>query len=198
MRSSAKHTLTRKEFLRGFWSDVVAEKMGMGSIPEEHPEAILLPQGSEGWSHLQENCTKCYQCISVCPHEAIRVIWNTGDEREGLPGIYANLIACQNCEDKPCIQACTSGALKAEAIGSRGLILNIDPERCLTYKDQFCMTCVSQCSVGNQALTLNSESHPVWNKDGCTGCGICIQACPAPGGAFNINYKEQVCPSQAS
>lgn len=198
MSTKSNNAITRQQFLRGFWPNFAADFKRGESMAIKLPEAILLPPGSPSWSHLIENCNKCYDCVSSCPHEALRVIWNTGDDREGLPGIYANISACQNCTQRPCISVCPSNALQPEESGARGQVIHIEERNCLSYQDQFCITCTNQCPGEHKALILDSQGHPAWIQELCAGCGICIQACPAPGGAITIRYKEQACPLPVS
>jgi len=194
MNTDVNSGMSRKDFLRGFLSGLASEFRDVCTEASKLPEPVFLPPGSRSWSHLRAHCTQCGECVSVCPHEALRITWDKGEVCEGLPGIHAGITACMECEGRPCIEACTSGALDPGVTGARGLTLVIDTNRCLAHQDQFCMSCVNQCPSESQALTMNSTGHPEWNQDNCSGCGICVQACPAPGGAFTVNYREEECP----
>ena len=51
------------------------------------------------------------------------------------------------------------------------------PERCVTYKGVACQVCAKACPVGERALVIDSDGHPVLKLEGCVGCGSCVKAC---------------------
>lgn len=158
---------------------------------------ILLPPGSDGWTHFLSNCNQCYDCISICPQEALRVVRDSGSIQEGYPAIFPALAICQDCSDQPCIAACPTEALSADPDRKPRQELYIDENTCLAFSGQFCMTCVSQCPLGGTALALDEDGKPKLNSEICTACGICIQVCPAPQTAIHIKHQEVTCQSPA-
>jgi len=198
MPSETPATFTRQQFLRGFWQNLAAEVQSVSQSLQGDATRILLPPGSQSWQHLLATCTQCYKCISVCPHEALRVVREDADHREGYPAIYPLLSACQNCPDMPCIEACENGTLSYANRHNSSQTLVVDPALCLNGQGHFCMSCVNQCPVGESALKLDENGLPEWNTAACTACGICIQACPAPTNAIKIQLEEAPCPSPAS
>ncbi len=98
-------------------------------------------------------CTGCRECEVVCSlyhfgecnpeKSAIRVV---RVEKDGL--VEAVPLVCQQCEQAPCIEACSAGAISRTAKLS--------------------------------TLAVNQEE--------CTGCGDCVDACPA--GCIFVNKPE--------
>ena len=53
---------------------------------------------------------------------------------------------------------------------------------CLNMTGSFCSTCVERCPEAG-AIALDGRTPKV-DPAVCTGCGDCVRACPAPGGAI--------------
>lgn len=65
------------------------------------------PEGQEMAPEVLYNknrCSKCYQCIDVCPHGAISVA------QDGF--ITINRYICNRCKEHMCVSACDEGALQ--------------------------------------------------------------------------------------
>lgn len=193
MQSESNTTITRQQFLRGFWSQLMAEVNPIEHQPQVSLSVFMLPPGSSSWSHLKDNCTQCYACLSACPHEALRVIREDNDDHWGLPAIQADQNACHNCVDKICIDSCPTDALIAGVSGARRQEIFFDEGNCLSYRGQFCITCATQCPAVNKAIIIDPGGHPVWKEENCLGCGTCIQICPAPERAIGLKQRESEC-----
>jgi len=131
----------------------------------------LRPPGAVAESLFLERCTRCSDCAKACPHGAI-----VFDKRDGSPVIFPDVVACQLCEDLPCIAACETEAL--EAVADRRDVrmgLALVSERSCTA-GQGCHACVSRCPT--DALSMNFEDmRLVVASERCVGCGICEQIC---------------------
>ena len=131
----------------------------------------LRPPGAVGESLFLERCTRCSDCAKACPHGAI-----VFDKRDGSPVIFPDVVACQLCEDLPCIAACETEALTAVA-DCRDVRMGVAlvSERSCTA-GQGCHACVSRCPT--DALSMNFEDmRLVVASERCVGCGICEQIC---------------------
>lgn len=117
-----------------------------------------------------EKCTGCRLCELVCAvrHDGIsnpmrsriRVIkWE--DE-----GIYVPM-ACQQCEDAPCLQACPAKAISQDEEMGR---VSVDYDICIG-----CRTCIAVCPFG--AMTFNSIDRRVIKCDLCDGDPQCVRFC---------------------
>jgi ferredoxin-type protein NapG len=87
------------------------------------------------------------------------------------------------CDDRPCIAACPTGALRFDVPAKMGTAV-VSPLACLAHQGTTCSACVEQCPVAGAMHWENGR--PVVDGDVCTGCGVCQSACPAPQNAILI------------
>lgn len=173
-------TITRKDFLKHWFSyfrQVAAEE----TTPAQNGR-FALPPGAQGLPHFRETCSRCYDCVSVCPHEALRVC-HDGSELEGYPVLEPNVAPCYRCADYPCISACKEEALKME-LAARPFGKTVPQKsQCLAARGMFCRSCQTACPFGEKVVQFGAEGPPQI-KENCDGCGICVNACPA--GAIQV------------
>ncbi len=53
---------------------------------------------------------------------------------------------------------------------------------CLAYQKSFCSVCSERCPEPGAIIT--ERGIPRVDADACTGCGICLDVCPAPKNAI--------------
>ncbi len=189
--SAGKETdVRRREFFRKSFvqaADVVGEvmrRMSAGSSGRKY----LRPPGAVAEDEFLALCTCCDECIKVCPHYAVRGadIVDTGLPI-GSPIIDPREQPCMLCEDFPCIRVCKDGALvmpgRREDVRMGVAVVN--KETCISGDIQFCQSCVIACPFPEEAIYMK-DGKPVVNKDKCTGCGICEQACMTVNSACSI------------
>ncbi|GAX59462.1 ferredoxin [Candidatus Scalindua japonica] len=137
----------------------------------------IRPPGAVREEEFIALCTKCDECIKVCPHESIRKLNKDFDIADGTPIIVPEETPCYLCEDYHCIKACNDGALvavnKVEEITMGHASINED--NCMAYGAQFCEQCVRNCPVPD-AIYLE-DNKPVVRREKCVGCGICENVC---------------------
>ena len=142
-------------------------------------KVYLRPPGAVEEALFISLCTRCDECIKVCPHQCIR--YADSDTGLGTAVIVAREAACRLCSDLPCIEACKTGALKhVDNIRDVKMgVAVIDKARCLDYaEEQFscCQQCYRQCPFPDDAICLE-DSRPVIRGEKCVGCGICENVC---------------------
>lgn len=136
------------------------------------PGAISEPK------KFSEKCTGCGDCIHACPYNAIFPVYES-KLGKNLPFMDLNVNACLMCEDFPCIQSCKPKALvklkKKEKLKLGQAKLQY--QFCLNHgeEENYCTSCEESCPVKNVVSYKNGK--PSFSKD-CTGCGICVKACP--------------------
>ncbi len=122
-------------------------------------------------------CTRCDECIKVCPHTAIRGAGPDMGLALGSPIIIPKEKPCYLCDDFPCIKACKDGALimpeKKEEV-RMGLAI-LEKEKCISGGFINCQSCIIACPITGAVEMV--EGKPVINEKLCTGCGLCENAC---------------------
>lgn len=138
---------------------------------------IHRPPGAVAEAEFLAACTKCNDCASACPHDAIRPAGARLGEAEGTPVIDAASAPCYSCVDRPCATACAPGVILPSGQGRMGEARIVD-HSCLAVRGVSCSSCVEQCPVPG-AIRLE-QGRPRIDPDSCTGCGVCLYVCPAP------------------
>jgi ferredoxin-type protein NapG len=153
----------------------------------------LRPPGALPEIAFLAACTRCGDCVPACPAEAIRMVPPSGGLAAGTPFLDVQLQPCAACPDMPCAQACPTDALAVPDAGWAGYRLGeleLQPERCITFKGLTCTVCAGVCPVGEAALTIDEGGHPVLRREGCVGCGTCLRACPTMPSSFTLTPAE--------
>jgi len=144
------------------------------------PQRTFRPPGAVEEIAFLTSCTRCGDCIDVCPVHAIFKAPPEAGLAAATPVIDPAVQACVVCEDMPCARACETGALVVPRDGWRSVhmgTLSLDPERCIAFHGVACGVCARACPVGERALTIDAGGRPVLRPEGCVGCGVCVTAC---------------------
>jgi MauM/NapG family ferredoxin protein len=142
---------------------------------------LLRPPGAVAEPAFLEACTRCGDCRSACPHDAIREAPESLRTAGGTPIIDPIAAPCQMCDDLPCLAACETGALRPEAPAALGTA-RVQALDCLNRLSTTCSVCVERCPVPGALDFVGGV--PEVNEPLCTGCGICQHVCPAPNNAI--------------
>lgn len=144
------------------------------------PRRYFRPPGAAPEMEFLAACTRCGDCITVCPVRAIVKAPTSAGLAAGTPLIEPTVQACIACTDMPCAAACETGALVVPPDGWARVhmgVLELDPVRCITFQGVACGVCARACPVGERALAMDEAGHPVLKAEGCVGCGTCVTAC---------------------
>lgn len=144
---------------------------------------VLRPPGAIDEPTFLKDCTRCGDCINVCPHDAIILAPDRFGEAAGTPMIDPADSPCHMCEDFPCIGVCEPGVLTHDVPKVMG-IARIEPFHCIAYHGSICTDCFDGCPVPD-AIKMD-EGRPTVVDEICTGCGVCHNVCPAPSNAILI------------
>ena len=173
---------------RGFLTRGFARALGQAAdrlLDEIAPTRHIRPPGALPEPAFLAACTRCQECVPVCPVNAIRTLDADHGVARGTPVLDVAHTACVMCEDMPCAAACPTDALTRPAngwgdhAGGGGLTMAsivVDRARCLPYREVACGVCARVCPIGERAITLDGIGGPVFGTE-CTGCGICVTAC---------------------
>jgi ferredoxin-type protein NapG len=80
----------------------------LGEEPKISKKKERPPGASSNDKEFQRLCTGCDACMIACPVNVILI----EDLEKRFPLIYPDENPCILCEDRPCITACPTGALK--------------------------------------------------------------------------------------
>lgn len=185
---SGKKSISRRDLLRGRIFKSSAPEADAAETPLTRPKPrppamILRPPGAIEEPAFLEGCTRCNDCATACPVDAIFPAPPGFGPATDTPMIDPMASACVMCEDMPCAEACEPNVLRRELGFNMGTAV-IKAMHCLAYNGTLCTVCSERCPAEG-AITLNS-GRPVIHEEKCTGCGVCQHVCPAPYNAVAI------------
>lgn len=156
-------------------------------------QRYLRPPGALPEIGFLAACTRCNACADACPPHAIIRVRSEGGLAAGTPHIDPAVQPCIVCADMPCVTACPTGALtmpRNRWQGYRLAALTFHPERCITFQGVACGVCAGVCPVGEAALAMDGDGHPVLRAEACVGCGQCMRSCVTSPSSFSLSYLE--------
>jgi len=147
-----------------------------GRAPGAAAPPLRPPWAAPGF---EQACTRCERCLEACPERILA----PGDG--GLPQVFfaRGSGECTFCG--ACAEACPEPAFDRHLRPAWHARAVID-DTCFARSGVHCQTCADACA--QRAIRF----HPVHglppvprvDRDACTGCGACVQPCPA--GAIRI------------
>jgi len=156
---------------------------------------LLRPPGAISERAFLQACTRCDKCSNACPKDAIqRVPKKMGFLIMDTPYIDPVKVPCVMCTDLPCISACEDEALLPVPGGPEDVEMGyaiLDKKKCQSYGHTFCQQCIIDCPIPG-AITQNREQQPIFHKDICTGCGVCVRSCSTVNIPVAIKIKPQM------
>ena len=156
---------------------------------------LLRPPGAISERAFLQACSRCDDCSNACPKDAIqKVPRKMGFIIMDTPYIDPIKVPCVMCTELPCISACQEGALLPVPGGPADVTMGyaiLDKKKCQSYGHTFCQQCVIDCPVPG-AITQNQEQQPIFHKDICTGCGVCVRSCSTVNIPVAIKIKPQM------
>jgi MauM/NapG family ferredoxin protein len=161
----------------------VARELGkLDDIGKPAPARIpldvwLRPPGALLEQEFRDTCSRCGECVRVCPASAIKLDMS-GAKGHGVPFIDADAMSCVVCEGLRCMSVCPTGAILPTSINDIDMGTAVWREEiCLRSNGQACTICVDKCPLGSAAIELKFGRVAV-NPHGCIGCGVCQHECP--------------------
>lgn len=204
--SATQKVINRRRFMRESIrtiSGVCLLGLGLGLYTrkvQSLPVSVLRPPGVANEADFLAACVRCGLCVRDCPYDTLKL--STLDEALaiGTPYFEARNVACEMCDDIPCVKACPTGALDKNLSdidkARMGLAVIVDQESCLNYQGLRCDVCYRVCPLMNKAISLEVQQNPrtgkharfipVVHSDNCTGCGKCEYACVLDTAAIKV------------
>ncbi|MCC2113519.1 MAG: ferredoxin-type protein NapF [Hyphomicrobiales bacterium] len=133
-----------------------------------------------------EACTRCDDCIRVCqPGIMVR-----GDG--GFPEIDFSRGGCTFCD--ACADACHFGAFGTERGERRLNFVAEATTACLDRKGVACRLCENWCPEDAIRFRpmIGGRSEVIINRARCTGCGACVEPCPAAAMSMIDSVEERM------
>jgi ferredoxin len=180
---------------RGFLRDLIAgaAMLAAGAVPYGFSPLLaparavprrnyLRPPGALGDdAAFVAACIGCGLCGEVCPPRCIRFHARDGGAKVNTPYIDAAEVACILCDK--CMEVCPTEALTVIPREEVDMgIAEIDRTACFPWVDRgICGACVTICPLGARAIGFDFANiyRPII-KEGCVGCGLCVEVCPHP------------------
>jgi ferredoxin-type protein NapG len=168
--------------------------VGLGLLQRQaraRPAQALRPPGAIDEARFLGACVRCGLCVRACPFDTLRLAPIGAEVAAGTPYFIARDVACEMCDDIPCVAACPTGALDSDLEriddARMGLAVVVDQTECIAFQGLRCEVCFNSCPLRGAAITLEyrhnarSGKHAMFiprvDAGACTGCGKCEQAC---------------------
>jgi len=147
-----------------------------------HP---LRPPGALDESRFAGVCTRCGNCLRVCPSGIIE----RDIGQNGLSNLFTPVLSFDNdyCREDctSCTEVCPSGALSRlslkEKTGIQIGLPRVDMNVCLLGDDRECSMCKRWCPYDAIRYVFSETQYtlvPKIDPEKCNGCGACEAACP--------------------
>ena len=151
--------------------------------------SIIRPPGALPEAEFLEKCTRCNECVKICPEESIMKFVGETSPLHLTPMLSMRKSACILCEGFPCIDVCEPQALvkpKSRQAVQMGTAV-IDQKLCYAWQGGHdCDYCFKECPIGEKALYADVARRPHVNVEHCTGCGLCEYICPSRQAAIRV------------
>lgn len=153
----------------------------------------LKPPGAlKGTLAFEQACIGCGLCGEVCPPRCIKFNKREGGGEVNIPYIDPEEKACILCGK--CMDVCPTNALtKVDRDKVDMGIAQIDRTACYPWVDKgICGACAVVCPLGEKAIGFDFANiyRPVV-KEGCVGCGLCVEVCPHPSLPIRIVERHE-------
>ncbi len=163
----------------------------------ERDPRLVRPPGAQPESGMLALCSRCGQCMKVCPTNVIQ----PAVAQAGLGGFFTPRMDYQSgqCEwsCNECGKVCPTGAILPLALPEKHKTVigraYIDQNRCIPWADGLtCLVCQELCPVAPKAIAIDPAvvttpkgakvrlGRPRVIAERCIGCGVCEHVCPVP------------------
>jgi len=169
---------------------------------------LIRPPGARRETDLLAICTRCGQCMKVCPTNVLQpTVFSAGWDGVFTPRMDYRIAACEwSCNE--CGKVCPTGAIERLTLpAKRKTVIGrayIDKNRCIPWSDyKTCLVCQELCPVPVKAIVINTAEvtapngakltlgRPEVVAERCIGCGVCQSVCPVANQAAIEVYSTQ-------
>ena len=161
----------------------------------ERDVRLVRPPGAKLERDVLALCTRCGQCMKVCPTNVIQPsVSKAGIEGLFTPEMDYRVAFCDwSCNE--CGKVCPTGTIDPLTLERKRTTkigrAYIDKNRCIPWADaKTCLVCQELCPVPDKAIVITTAEvvapggkrltlgRPEVIAEKCIGCGVCENACP--------------------
>lgn len=169
---------------------VLGAAAGAGSaailcFAQRNDAPALRPPNARTGPQFLGLCTRCGNCVRVCPTGVIE--HDVGGH--GLASLLTPVLSFRRgyCREDctRCGEVCPSGAIRPLPVRDKATVRiglpRVDRDVCLLSEDRECSACARWCPYGAIRYVFSEESYSLQVKidpQKCNGCGACEAACP--------------------
>ena len=95
-------------------------------------------------------------------------------ELAGIPYLDFGESGCTFC--KACVTACPIEIQITGPVNPHIGTAQLNRDTCIAWADVICMSCQDRCDY--KAISTEYQRRAQIDTDRCTGCGMCVSACP--------------------
>ncbi len=174
--------MSRRAFFKSILGKVkdTAHEVAKETIKEKLKRKFLRPPGAISEEHFLLTCTRCGDCKTACPYDAVHLMGLDGGVHTNTPFVDPQYSACRYCEDMPCVTSCKPKALRPSHLKMGEA--RFYKEHCLVNQGQRCDYCFKSCPDGIGAISKDENSMPAIDTEKCVGCGKCEYICVSMSG----------------
>jgi polyferredoxin/NAD-dependent dihydropyrimidine dehydrogenase PreA subunit len=148
-----------------------------GTVPPD--EGFLRPPGALSEDAFLSACSRCGQCVSVCPTQVLSPVGpDMGLAMLDTPRFVTSKKYWRYCTlCGACDRACPTGALASVPKPQMRMgTAVIDPAKCFGWLDGGGVCYLNTCP--SKAVYFDEPHRPYIDEDKCVGCGYCVWMCP--------------------
>lgn len=157
-----------------------AARQGRGSA--------MRPPWAMAEEDFQSLCTRCGECIEICPTDLLLKGSGGFPEADFTPGRAPE--GCTYCE--ACLQVCAPQALKKIPGQAAWLQVALIGDACLAAQGVVCRSCGEGCEVSAIRFPprLGGVALPQLDPAVCNGCAACLAVCPTHAIQIHVLHQQ--------
>jgi len=182
IKESVPPTGVKRRFFLMFLLGGIA---GWAFVTKKSGAAVIRPPGAVAENIFTGLCSRCGNCINVCPESIIIPDFGAS----GLRGLLTPILKYRHgyCNEwcAKCLDSCPTSAIRRLSLEQKRITVigrvQIDKSLCLAWtKREHCMVCQEFCPYQAIATVKNNGVNcPEVKEEVCRGCGACENQCPA-------------------
>jgi len=167
---------SRRDFFKELFTSITKAAAEFAYEVSKTTDNVVYPPGSGDEDRFTALCERCGKCVEECKSGVLEKYNKLNPILLDLPVMNFDNNYCEQCYT--CIEVCPSNALKKENLQKFRYVAKLLKDKCVAFKEMFCLSCYWSCPNLDKAITIKNRSYPEFHSAECKGCGRCINACP--------------------